>query len=605
MRALEVPRAGRDGRSHRHPETLSAVSGSPADADAPPEGEEPTVIERPVASEVAADAESTSGSTLVPGGSSGTLTYQSGVTSAPQILRSEELARTTALMRLVALVAGAAEVAIWLPERVSPGRWLSTVVVGATALLSVLLLLDFRDPEHFDQRKVLAHGLACVASILAIAYYVGVFSPAIMALCVGIYFFGLSDSTRSGWAIYLACALGYFALCVLALAGVIDLSASVLALQRSEPAGLVATTGVAQVLLALTFWLARQSRRATLMAFERLERAGRQIKKRDALLDEARADIDRANAARMGRYSGQQVDSYEVIELIGRGAMGEVYRARRAATDELVAMKFLHPMAVEEPAQLERFLREAEITSAIRSPHIARTLDSGTLPDGVPYLVMELLEGHDLAWHLRQQKRLGMSATLELVAQVAQALSAADDIGVVHRDLKPQNLFLSEQGNQRVWKILDFGVSKMGEIASNLTQGAAVGTPSYMSPEQARGEDVDHRADVFALGVITFRVLSGQPPFTAADAISTLYNVAHVQPVRPGHVVRVTEDVERVLALSLAKDRMRRFSSATMFAAALREAARQRLDDRLRRDADALLEAHPWGTDDLELKRSA
>lgn len=581
------------------------MSGSSDDSADPVDSEEPTVIERPVVTEAVLDTDGTSGSTLAPGGSSGTLTYQSGIASAPLILRGEEIARTTALMRLVALVGGAGLIAIWLPERVSPGRWLSTFVVSATTLLSIAFLIDFRDPERFDQRKVLVHGLACVASILSIAYYVGVFSPAIMALCVGIYFFGLGDSTRSGWAIFLACAIGYFTLCVLAMVRVIDLSASVLALRRSELPGLIATTFVAQVLLALTFWLARQSRRATLMAFERLERAGRQIKKRDALLDEARADIDRANAARVGRYSGERIDEYEVIELIGRGAMGEVYRASNATTDELVALKFLHPVALEDPAQVERFLREAEITSAIRSSHIARTLGTGALPDGVPYLVMELLEGHDLAWHLRQKKRLGMSATLELVTQVAQALSAADDIGVVHRDLKPQNLFLAEQGNQRVWKILDFGVSRMGEIASNLTQGAAVGTPSYMSPEQARGEEVDHRADVFALGVITFRVLSGQPPFTAADAISTLYNVAHVQPVRPTHLVRVTEDVERVLALSLAKDRARRFSSATMFAAALREAARQRLDDRLRRDADALLQAHPWGTDDLELKRSA
>lgn len=579
---------------------------APDQEDAGPVGpEEPTVIERPPVSVRGADAEGTSGSTFTPGSSSGTLTYQSGITSAPLILRGEELERTTALMRLVGLVALAALVAIWLPERVSPGRWLSTVVVGATALLSGALLLDFRDPERFDQRKVLAHGLACVASILSIAYYVGVFSPALMALCVGIYFFGLGDSVRSGWTIYIACALGYLALCVLAMARIIDVTAAVLALRLPEPAALVATTGVAQVLLALTFWLARQSRHATLMAFDRLERAGRQIKKRDALLDEARADMERAHAARLGRYTGRQIDEYEVVELIGRGAMGEVYRARRTTTDELVALKFLHPIAVEDPAQLERFLREAEITSSIRSPHIVQTFATGTLPEGVPYLAMELLYGHDLGWHLRQEKRLGMSATLELVAQVAQALSAADDLGVVHRDLKPQNLFLAEQGNRRVWKVLDFGVSKIGEVASDLTQGAAVGTPSYMSPEQARGENVDHRADVFALGVIAFRVLAGQPPFTAADSISTLYNVAHVQPAKPSDLVRVTEDVERVLALALAKDRTRRFSSATMFAAAMREAARQRLDERLRRDADELLRAHPWGTDDLELKRSA
>jgi serine/threonine-protein kinase len=156
-----------------------------------------------------------------------------------------------------------------------------------------------------------------------------------------------------------------------------------------------------------------------------------------------------------------------------------------------------------------------------------------------------------------------------------------------------------------VWKVLDFGVSKINDVASTLTQGAAVGTPSYMSPEQARGQEVDHRADVFALGVVAYRAMTGRPAFTAPDSVTTLYNVAHVQPVRPGELVRVTDDVERVLALVLAKERERRFSSASMFALALRDAARQRLDERLRRDADALLEEHPWGTDDLVLRRSA
>jgi serine/threonine-protein kinase len=230
-------------------------------------------------------------------------------------------------------------------------------------------------------------------------------------------------------------------------------------------------------------------------------------------------------------------------------------------------------------------------------------IDHGMAEGGSPFLVMELLQGSDLAHDLRDKKRLGMSATLELVSEVAEALAAADEGGIVHRDLKPQNLFLAESGGRREWKVLDFGVSKILESGRDLTQGAAVGTPSYMSPEQARGEPVDHRADVFALGVIAYRVLTGRPAFTGPDSASTLYNVVHVQPARPSELVRVNIDVERVLALALSKERDRRFSSSLMFAAALREAARQRLDERLRRDADALLEDQPWGKDLLQVLR--
>ncbi len=557
------------------------------------------------------EAEPSDNSGTVSGsGLSGTRTGSTGVgtgviTTAPSILRAEEIGRTRALMRLVALAGAAGLVAIWLPERVSPGRMLSTVVVGVTVLVTLWLLVEFRNPERFDRRKVLVQGLLCAASILSVTFYVGVFSPAVMAMCVGIYFFGLGDSERDGWAVFLACAVGYLTLAALAVARVIHTEEAVLALRYPETASMIATTGVAEVLLVATYWMARQSRQATLGAFERLDKAARQIKKRDALLDEARADFERAGAARLGRYTNQMVGRFEVIELIGRGAMGEVYRARDVETDGLVALKFLHPMVLEDPGHLARFLREAEISSTLDSEHIVRVSATGTAQDGAPYMVMELLQGHDLAWYLRQHKRLGVSATLELVRQVAEALTAADDAGIVHRDLKPQNIFFAELTSRKVWKVLDFGVSRMNDAASTLTQGAAVGTPSYMSPEQARGQEVDHRADVFALGVVAYRSMTGRPAFTASDSVTTLYNVAHVQPVRPGELVRVTEDVERVLALVLAKDRERRFSSASMFALALRDAARQRLDERLRRDADALVEEHPWGTDDLVLRHQA
>lgn len=565
--------------------------------------EEPTVVEvRATEPEPAAalgePSETTAGSgtgqyTL---SSSTRFTKSSATLPSPLILRGEEHGRTRALLKLVSLAGAAALVAIHLPERDVPGRTISTVTTSLVVAVSLWLLWDMREQQRFDARKVLFQGLCCVAAILSVSYYVGIFTPTVLAAAVGIYFFGLGDSTRDGWVIYGSAAGGYFGLNLLAITGVVSPSSSLLVLHDPDPVTLWCVALVTQVVLGMTFWMARRSRAATLGAFERLERAMRQIKKRDALLDEARADLDRARGAGLGRFTDQQVGDYAIGEVIGRGAMGEVYRAIHVSTNAPVALKFLQAGMVEDPGHHERFLREAQIAGRLDSPHVVRLLGTGEV-DAAPYIVMELLEGRDLASLLRDKQRLGMSATVELVTQVARALAAADDAGIVHRDLKPQNLYLVETGGRRTWKVLDFGVSKLAEGAANLTLGAAVGTPSYMSPEQARGEPVDHRADVFVLGVIAYRSITGKPAFTASDSITTLYNVVHVQPIRPGELVRVGRDVERVLALALAKQRDFRFGSALLFASALHDAARDRLDDRLRRDADALVSAHPWGED--------
>jgi serine/threonine-protein kinase len=145
--------------------------------------------------------------------------------------------------------------------------------------------------------------------------------------------------------------------------------------------------------------------------------------------------------------------------------------------------------------------------------------------------------------------------------------------------------------------VLDFGVSKMNEVAGTLTHGAIVGTPGYMSPEQARGKPVDHRSDVFSLAVLAYRSLTGRPPFHAADPLGTTYQVVHAMPVCPTDLVKIHEDIDLVLAIGLAKDREHRFRSATSFAAALRDASRGELDERMRAAARDLLRHHPWGTE--------
>jgi serine/threonine protein kinase len=150
---------------------------------------------------------------------------------------------------------------------------------------------------------------------------------------------------------------------------------------------------------------------------------------------------------------------------------------------------------------------------------------------------------------------------------------------------------------ERSWKVLDFGVSRFDGSSTTLTRDGVVGTPSYMAPEQARGEEVDHRVDVFALGVIAYRVLTARPPFTGEDAFATMYNVSYRQPHKPSDHVTLDPDVDLVLALVLAKDKERRFASALTFVAALRDAFRGELDSRMRDDAERLLASEPWGAD--------
>jgi serine/threonine-protein kinase len=517
-------------------------------------------------------------------------------------LRDEQAARGRALLRLGLIVGLIAVVALQIPNSDAPGRWVATSGLLGISLWSGLLLLLGRGQRKVDPRLVFAFGLFTVIAILAVTYYAGIFSPTVIPLFIGVYYFGLGDSKAEAWGVYLLAALGYLLLGGLALGGVIDIRRSVFALKTADPLAMVVVTLVLEVFLALTFALAQSSRRATLRAIAELETAQQQIRQREALLNEARADLDRVlGAGQLGRFSGQTLGPYLVGEVIGRGAMGEVYAAEHGS-GEHVALKVLHPFVVrDEPVQVQRFQREAELCSTLDSPHIVQVLDSGETVDGSPYLVMERLDGHDLGWYLRENRRLSTRDTVDLVTQVAEALMVADAAGVVHRDLKPQNLFAIEVGRRRLWKVLDFGVSRISDAGSTLTKEVAVGTPSYMSPEQARGEPVDHRTDVFALGILAYRALTGRPPFTAADALSTMYNVVHIQPVRPGQHVRLYPEVELVLALALAKDRHDRFGSAADLAQALRRASRGRLDDKLRRQAERLLLRHPWGLDRTEL----
>ncbi|WP_437539149.1 serine/threonine-protein kinase [Sorangium sp. So ce726] len=265
---------------------------------------------------------------------------------------------------------------------------------------------------------------------------------------------------------------------------------------------------------------------------------------------------------------------YRVESVLGRGAMGLVVAARHLALDERVAIKVLLPKYVRDPEILQRFLREGRAAVRVRSQHVVRVADVGTLESGAPYMVMDHLEGRDLAAVLAESGRLAVPVAIELVLQVCEALAEAHAQGIVHRDVKPSNLFVTRNADgSPCVKVLDFGISKMTHAEDHaLTRvGGVLGSPLYMSPEQLRSSsDVDGRADIYSLGVVLFELLTGRTPFFAQELAQLVYLVTQGEPQRP-RALRpdLPEPLEQVILAAIARDRDRRFPTVADLALAL------------------------------------
>jgi len=303
-------------------------------------------------------------------------------------------------------------------------------------------------------------------------------------------------------------------------------------------------------------------------------------------------ELDRAlEIGKPGRFTEHAVGAWQLGNVLGRGAMGEVYEARHVTTGEPAAVKLLRRELLGDPRHVERFIREVRVASALDSPYVVRVLEAATPADGLPFLAMEHLRGHTLGELLRTANTLTGVDLAEMLAQIGRAFESARVAGVVHRDVKPHNLFRSHDGG---WKVLDFGVAALADSSSTLTNGGVIGTPAYMSPEQAKGEAVDHRADVYALGAVIYRCVTGRVPFAAGDTPSLLYAVVHDMPLRPSAIAKVDADLEHVLLLALAKARDARLGSAAELVAAFDAATTGTLPDDLVRRARALARNHPW-----------
>lgn len=272
-------------------------------------------------------------------------------------------------------------------------------------------------------------------------------------------------------------------------------------------------------------------------------------------------------------------DRYELIELIGKGGMSAVYKARDLKLNKLLAVKILLPHLMANPLSHQRFQVEAQAASSLSHPNLIVTHDFGITVDGRPYLVMELLDGHSLSEILKHETRLSIERAVPIFIQICDALAHAHGKNVLHRDLKPSNIIISTTNSGIDFvRLLDFGIAKVlpqdGDESRGLTQtGEVFGSPNYMSPEQCQGLRIDARADIYSMGCLMYEILSGQPPLVGDNIMDTLLKQMNDPPpsfrsVDPS--LTVPPQMELIVFKALAKDPNDRYASAQALGEALR-----------------------------------
>jgi serine/threonine-protein kinase len=270
---------------------------------------------------------------------------------------------------------------------------------------------------------------------------------------------------------------------------------------------------------------------------------------------------------------------YRLLHRIGEGAMGWVFVGEHVEIGKKVAVKVLRPSLCRLPEAVSRFRREARAATQIGSKHIVDVTDFGTTDTGAVFFVMEHLEGEDLSTTLKKEKFLPWPRVLHILEQLCEALQAAHDAGIIHRDVKPANFYRAKVGDDADFiKILDFGIARLANPQDSIvTQtGVVMGTPDFMAPEQAMGKHVDHRADIYSLGASAYALLTGRPPFEGANEYDVIYKQLNDHPAPPSEVAPVAAGVPRwldeVILKTLRKDPDDRHGSMRELAAALKEA---------------------------------
>jgi hypothetical protein len=448
--------------------------------------------------------------------------------------------------------------------------WIGAATISLT---NIGLLWMTSKPERYNPRWVGVLWVGAAAGIQPAVYYFGPWSAVVMCDVLGMTYIALGRLRWTAQLTALICIVGHIVIATPIMLGWTR-DVGILPSHASQEQMVIAEILVIAIMFS-GYLLGRWARSTASTALEELQSAMRIIGDREQALAEVVDEAARQRQVNEGRWTGQKLGQWRLGLVLGRGAMGEVYEAV-GPTNDPAAVKLLNARSTSSSSIVERFHREMDVAARLESPHIVRVFEISPPDAPVPYIAMERLHGVDLATRLRSehQNRMPSDELVVLIDQVARGLEVARLAGVVHRDLKPHNLFHHDGS---VWKILDFGVSKVLDSEGTLTGEGIVGTPQYMAPEQAVGGQVTHLADVYALGAIAYRCLTGRSPFKGKDIAELVYQVVHTPPIRPSTLGRVSTAIEDVLAVAMAKDPKQRFSSALEFAQAFIAARRGRI----------------------------
>jgi eukaryotic-like serine/threonine-protein kinase len=295
---------------------------------------------------------------------------------------------------------------------------------------------------------------------------------------------------------------------------------------------------------------------------------------------------DRRVSASAQTWLGRIVDGrYRVIEVVGRGGMGVVYKVEHVRMGKMAAMKVLHKDLAEDPEVVRRFEREAAAVSRLNHPNTVQVFDFGASQDAL-YLIMEYVRGQDLAHIIDRDGPLPFARAAPLLVQICGALGEAHELGIVHRDLKPENVLITRTtGGRDFAKVLDFGLAKLGareQAPSETDRTEIVGTPYFMSPEQIRGDEVDARADVYSLGALMYTILTGKPPFTAKSAVGVLTKHLTAELIAPSVAAPeqgLTEEIDAIVVRAMAKEPAARWATVGEMSAAIEQLYGEQVGD--------------------------